>query len=92
MIDYKTIIEIVDKLIGPCCPCGDSIVDKERYESMRKKIMVLGSFLDDIMFIARDCRDNHESSIIKAREAAIKYLKTVAEWLNENIEELEERK
>lgn len=65
----ETILEVLDELIGPVEPVGESHIDGKRLENLTKMINVADSLINDIARVAI-YQDNHLHSIKEAGRKA----------------------
>ena len=67
MID---IYEVVNKLVGPIEPVGETNTDNERFENLENMTALLDCLMADVADIARFNKDREEYSMNKAGKHA----------------------
>lgn len=65
-MDAKTIVEIVNKLVGDINPAGESHIDEVRFENLKIMCEVTESLLHAIDNVAYVNKKKHEASCKKA--------------------------
>jgi hypothetical protein len=65
--------DIVQKIIGPVSPVGDSAVDATRLENLRDLCALVDGLIFDIQLIA-EATDDHLASVKAAKDLAASYL------------------
>jgi hypothetical protein len=76
--------EIVNKLIGPIEPVGESHIDTSRWANLCDLIILIERLMDDLLNIAQ--RNNAQEHSIKAiADSAYNYLISLKEVLEENL-------
>ena len=73
----ETIIEVVESLVGPIHPVGETHTDGTRYENLRVMTHVIDRLLFEIDSVARQNKDRHEDSMCKAGKFAAKFINEV---------------
>ena len=85
-MESRTIIQVLDKLIGCTTPVGDSIVDEARLKNLKILIDVINWCLDGLLFSAEH-RHELEYSIRENAETAYSTLDQIKTWCEEVLEE-----
>jgi len=80
------VVAVVDKLIGPIAPLGDSAVDGPRYENQKRYEAVAAHMIKELSRVARD-RDCEFFSVKKAGNSAYEFLQFIAEETAADTEE-----
>ena len=70
-LEYFTIIE---KLIGPIEPVGDSDVDRIRLKNLEQYTNLIDKMLVEVDSIASSYKDHHQSSLSVAGEHCSKFM------------------
>lgn len=80
-MDSKTIIEVVDKLVGSIHAIGSTEVDNKRYENLRCLEDVAWHIIDELI---EECNNStrYEGSMKASGEQAIKILRSIASEIN----------
>jgi hypothetical protein len=69
-----THLEIVNKLIGPIEPVGETTADDTRYENLKAKCELAESLIMEIQFVANANKNRQEYSMKRAGEYAERFL------------------
>lgn len=85
-MNSSIIIQVLDKLIGPTNPVGDSAVDDVRLNNLRSLIDVINWGLDGLFDSAKD-RHKLEYSIRGNAETAYSAIEEIKTWCEEVLEE-----
>lgn len=72
-------LEIVNKLIGPVSPAGESHLDSERFENLKAMIELTEGLLNQIHRVSM-CKMNHQHSMKKAGEEAQKFIDQLKDY------------
>lgn len=67
-------LEIVEKLIGPITPVGETNTDKERLENLNAMGGLVVSLIEQLKHVARNYEDAPEHSVKMIGKAARKHL------------------
>jgi len=68
------VFEVVDKLIGPTIPTGETEADEMRYKNLVVMIDLAEKLLWDINYIAHSYADSSEHSVSKAGKRAKQFM------------------
>lgn len=79
-MNSDTIIEVTQKLTGRCFPCGDMVIDEERYENLLLKIYAASSLINEI-YEAGTLYERHNYSIQHISNRANLYLTELRDTL-----------
>ena len=71
------IYDIVQKLIGPTIPVGETNTDDARFENLKELTDLVNSLLSDIDSIAYEFKDRYEFSVKRAVDHCDKFLDDV---------------
>ena len=82
-----THFEIIEKLIGPIRPLGDSARDGERFNNLQAMCELGTKIIQAIDAVAYDHKDSYENSRMKAGKFAEGWLQGVGEELKEATHE-----
>ena len=74
--------EIVNKLIGPIQPVGDSNVDRKRLENLKAQIDLVHDLLEEIIEVRKN-KSRHESSMKHMGKTADEFIKLIPEMIEE---------
>ena len=74
--------EIVNKLIGPIQPVGDSNVDRKRLENLKAQIDLVHDLLEEIIEVRKN-KSRHESSMKHMGKTADEFIKVISEMIEE---------
>lgn len=85
-MDSKTIIEVLDTLIGATNPIGDTWVDEERMENLKKLVDVTNWCLDGFLRV-KEAPYMGERSIGDAKVLAQSAMQEWRDWLTEMLGE-----
>jgi uncharacterized protein YaaR (DUF327 family) len=66
--------EIVEKLIGPINPVGETNADDKRFENLKKLCAVVNELVTDIDNVAYHYKDSQEYSVKRAADYAKNFL------------------
>jgi hypothetical protein len=77
--------EIVNKLIGPVMPVGESHTDGDRFDNLLQLVELTEALINDLVQVASD-KDSHMHSVKKAGEYADRALKEFHDELSERME------
>ena len=81
--------DVVNKLIGPIEPVGDSGIDVKRFQNLSLKIKLVDHLLHELWEVSKN-KDSHEDSVKKIGESADKALNSIGnEYAFTKIGELE---
>ena len=69
-----THLEIVNKLIGPIEPVGETTADDARYENLKAKCELAEQLILDIQYVANTSKGRSEHSMKRAGEYAERFL------------------
>jgi hypothetical protein len=69
-----THLEIVNKLIGPIEPVGETTADDARYANLKAKCELVEQLILDIQFVANTNKGRSEYSMKRAGEYAERFL------------------
>lgn len=78
--------EIVDKLIGPINPIGETKIDENRFVNLEVLKVLIEDLLQDVIDVSRE-RDHYQYSNKRAGGTAYKFMKSLKNELRENLEE-----
>jgi len=78
-----TAYQIIEKLIGPIIPVGESNIDKRRLENMGDHLLLIDALLKDVHLVA-NYKDRHEYSMQFAGKRAQEFLDELLEELAAN--------
>ncbi len=67
-------LEIVNKIIGPIRPVGNSEIDAERYENLKAMCELVNELVTQIDSVSYDFQDRQEASIKKASEYSTNFI------------------
>lgn len=67
-------LEIVNKLIGPVRPVGETNTDNERFENLKNLCKLVDELVTEIDAVGCDFRDSYEFSVKRASEYASSFL------------------
>lgn len=81
-MNKDTIIEVTQKLTGRCFPCGDMVIDEERYENLLLKIYAASSLINEI-YEAGKLYERHNYSIQRISNRANLYMTELRDTLCE---------
>lgn len=70
-----TLHEVVQKMIGPIRPVGDSNIDRERFENLKQLTELVDKLVTDIDDVAYYFKDRQEHSLKQASDFASNFLK-----------------
>lgn len=76
-IEKLTHLQIVQKLIGPISPVGESNEDSKRFENLQAMCELTNQLVGLIDDVATDNKDRYEASMKRAGEYAEKILTKV---------------
>jgi len=76
------IIDVINKLIGPIHPVGETNEDNKRYKNLEEIIYIMEQFHTEIMDVA-NYKNRTEYSIKRAGELAAAYIENLSETLEE---------
>jgi hypothetical protein len=65
---------VVNKLIGPIEPVGETTTDEKRYENLKAQCELVEQLILDIQYVAKNNKDRHEHSMKRAGEYADRFL------------------
>lgn len=74
-METEIIIEIIKKLNGRIDPVGETHIDNERFENLKKLCDIIESLICDIDSVAYENRDRYEFSMKRSAEFASSFLK-----------------
>ena len=74
--------EIVNRLIGPIQPVGDSNVDRKRLENLKAQIDLVHDLLEEIIEVRKN-KSRHESSMKHMGKTADEFIKVISEMIEE---------
>lgn len=66
--------EIVNKLIGPIRPVGESNTDAQRLENINEMCDLIEELTQQVMDVANDFKDSHEASVKEVQERANEFM------------------
>jgi hypothetical protein len=69
-----THLEIVNKLIGPIEPVGETETDQKRYENLKAQCELVESLIMNIQYVANSNKDRSEYSMKLAGQYADRFL------------------
>jgi len=69
-----THLEIVNKLIGPIDPVGETTADDARYENLKAKCELVEQLILDIQYVAKSSKGRSEYLMKRAGEYADRFL------------------
>lgn len=75
------LIDVVEKLIGPTRPLGESTRDAERFKNLQALCILTTKLILEIHAIAADHKDSHEHSRMKSGKLAAGVLEEIKEYL-----------
>jgi len=75
-----TAYQIIEQLIGPIMPIGESNTDKKRLENMGEHLSLIYALLKDVRLVA-NYKDRHEHSMRLAGKRAQEFLAELSEEL-----------
>lgn len=67
------VYDVVNKLIGPIAPIGETNEDERRFENLKSVIRLTDKLLFDIGAVARGNKDRDEYSMKRAGQLAANY-------------------
>ena len=82
------IVKLLIGLIGDPCPNGDEDADKKALQNLEVMTSVCDWLLDEILFAARH-HDSIFHSSAEVGKTAMGYIKSISDWSNWNVNELE---
>jgi hypothetical protein len=80
MLNAENIYEVIEKLVGPIDPVGETTVDEKRFENLKTAILIVDKMIYDICFVSRSSI-SHEHSVKRSGEHAKKYLEDLSSEL-----------
>jgi hypothetical protein len=72
-----THLEIVNKLIGPIRPVGETNTDAERFENLKALCELADGILEQIHSVATDFKDRPEFSMARSGKSAKAFLENM---------------
>ena len=72
-----THFEIVNKLIGPVTPVGETNEDNKRFENLKQMCELAGNLLNEIGKVGESANGRHEASVRKAAIYACNFLNNI---------------
>ncbi len=79
-MNQKTLIEVVEKLIGSIYPIGDSNHDEGTYKNLQNAIALVNHLTVNIDYVAYGYKDRREGSISRSGVTAEKFIQSLADW------------
>ena len=76
--------DIVNKLVGPIKPRGESNYDQKAYDNLQEMCMLVAELLDQIHDVAK-LKDWHEYSIKHCGQFAFDFIKNQTKYYQETI-------
>ena len=73
-LSSEQIVEVINKLVGPINPIGESNTDSKRFENLELLCDVVNQLVTKIDKVSHDNRNAHESSIQKCATFAKEFL------------------
>ena len=77
IIDPRIVAEIVEKVVGPIDPTGDSSFNDARLDSLMRMTEVIDLLLDGVEHVALSYASSSQHSVKKAGKFAQEWLKDV---------------
>lgn len=87
-LDYRTIIDVLDNMIGETEPIGETNADDKAFERMEVLEIVSDWCLDGFNFVSRFA-NRSEWSMQRAGKEAVTYLKRTRAWIDMILKEVE---
>ena len=78
---------VVDKLIGPIEPVGDSNIDRERLGNLKEYILVVDDVITELFQISNRYKNNHQHSMKLASATAYDFLKDLGKDIEAELKE-----
>jgi hypothetical protein len=72
-----THLEIVQKLIGPVTPVGETNEDQRRFENLKQMCELAGNLLNEIGKVGESANGRHEASVKKVAAYACVFLNNI---------------
>ena len=81
-IDYVTIYEVVNSLIGEIEPVGSTHIDEQRFRNLKTCINLMNMLVDDILFLLKH-EEDYRASVKAVGEFSRNELTGLVETLSE---------
>lgn len=76
------LLDIVNKLVGPIEPIGETNNDNERFDNLKTMCELVDDLLHQIYWVSARNRLSHEASVKKATNYSVIVLKQILENIN----------
>lgn len=77
-MNESMIYEVITALVGPIDPIGETNADNKSFENLKTLTKVTDRLIFDIDRVGYNYKNNHQHSMKKASEFAVKFLNELA--------------